>query len=64
MNNTTLTETSLKNHGLLLILSSHLYIHNTVDLYVSLEYKNHKDVSININVWVDASYVKNISFNQ
>jgi hypothetical protein len=46
INNTTLTKISLENHGLLLILSSHMYIHNTVDLYASLEYKNHKDVAM------------------
>ncbi len=36
---------------------SHIYIHNIVDLYASLEYKNHKDVAISINVWVDANFV-------
>jgi hypothetical protein len=64
MSNTTLMKTSTENHGLLVILSSHIYIDKIVDLYVSLEYKNHKDVVISINVWVDTNYVNFFSFDQ
>jgi len=64
MSNITLTKTSTENHGLLVILSSHIYNDKIVDLYASLEFKNHKDVAININVWVDANYVNFFSFDQ
>jgi hypothetical protein len=64
MNNITFMKISSKNHGFLLILSSHIYIHKIVDLYASLKYKHHKDVIININVWVDANFVNFFSFDQ
>jgi hypothetical protein len=37
-------------------------IHNAVDLYVSLEYKHHKDVAISVKLWVDANPKNIFSF--
>jgi hypothetical protein len=37
-------------------------IHNVMDLYVSLEYKHHREVTTRVKLWVDANPKNIFSF--